>query len=131
MSDHAEESRTTTTGPDFISFQVRDVSASARFYEESLGLTRLPTPNPAAAVFSTGGAAFAVREPFPGVDLDALGQLGGGVGVWFQNEDAAGLHQRLADAGVPIVQEPFDGPFGLQFSLRDPDGYVVTIHSRA
>ncbi|MEU7145913.1 VOC family protein [Nocardia sp. NPDC046473] len=120
----------TTTGPNFISFQVRDKDASARFYEETVGLTRLPALNPGAVVFSAGiGVAFAVRDPFPGVDLDAIGQLGAGIGVWFHNEDTAGLHACLAEAGVPIVQEPFEGAFGLQFAFRDPDGYVVTIHS--
>ena len=122
---------TSTTGPDFVSFQVRDVAASAAFYEEVVGLTRLATPNPQAAVFSAGGVSFAVRDPFPGIDLDAAGQLGAGVGVWFHNKDAEGLHGRLLARGVPIVQEPVDGPFGTQFSFRDPDGYVVTIHSRA
>jgi len=82
-------------------------------------------------VFSAGGVAFAVRDPFPGVDLDAIGALGAGIGVWFHNDDAAALHERLVQRGVPIVQDPFEGPFGLQFSLRDPDGYVVTIHSKA
>jgi predicted enzyme related to lactoylglutathione lyase len=122
---------TTTAGPDFVSFQVRDREASARFYENIVGLTRLSAPNPAAAVFSAGSTSFAVRDPFPGVDLDALGTLGAGVGVWFHNEDAAGLHARLTEQHVPIVQEPVEGPFGLQFSFRDPDGYVVTIHSKA
>ncbi|MGN6126010.1 MAG: VOC family protein [Humibacter sp.] len=121
----------TTAGPDFVSLQVRDREASARFYEHTVGLTRLPVPNPAAAVFSAGGVAFAVRDPFPGVDLDAIGTLGAGVGIWFHNEDAAGLHTRLVEAGVAIVQDPSEGPFGLQFSFRDPDGYVITIHSKA
>ncbi|TWE10367.1 VOC family protein [Rudaeicoccus suwonensis] len=122
---------TATTGPDFVSFQVRNVKTSARFYEETIGLTRLPAPNPAAAVFSAGGVAFAVREPLPGVDLDAISQLGAGVGVWFHNEDATGLHARLTELGVAIVAEPTEGPFGVQFSFRDPDGYVVTVHSKA
>lgn len=121
---------TTTSGPDFISFQVRDRAASTHFYER-LGLAKLPAPNPAATVFSTGGTAFAVRDPFPGVDLDAIGALGAGIGVWFHNPDAAALHDTLAEDGAQITQQPFDGPFGLQFSVRDPDGYVVTIHSKA
>jgi predicted enzyme related to lactoylglutathione lyase len=41
---------------------------------------------------------------------------------------AQALHDRLAAAGVPIVAEPFDGPFGRTFSFRDPDGYVLTAH---
>ena len=55
--------------------------------------------------------------------------LGAGVGMWFHNADVAGLHRRLVDHGVAIVQEPFDGPFGTTFSFRDADGYVVTVHS--
>ncbi|MBB4683924.1 VOC family protein [Amycolatopsis jiangsuensis] len=121
---------TTTSGPDFVSLQVRDREVSAEFYEKKVGLTRL-TANPGAVVFSAGGVVFAVRDPFPGVDLDALGTLGAGVGIWFHNEDAAGLHGRLAGQDVPIVQEPFEGPFGTQFAFRDPDGYVITVHSRA
>lgn len=122
---------TTTAGPTFVSFQVRDTNASASFYEDVVGMHRLPVPNPAAVVFSAGGGvSFAVRDPFPGVDLDA-GPLGTGIGVWFHNPDTAELHARLVAAGVPIVQEPFAGPFGLQFAFRDPDGYVVTVHSDA
>ena len=66
----------TTTGPGFISFQVRDRAVSAEFYDKLVGLTRLPDSNPAATVFSAEGTAFAVRDPFPGVDLDAIPQLG-------------------------------------------------------
>lgn len=120
-----------TSGPNFVSFQVRDRQTSARFYEETVGLNRLPDANPAAVVFSAGDTAFAVRDPFPGTDLDAIAQPGAGIGVWFHNEDTTGLHARLVEQGVPIVQELFDGPFGRQFSFRDPDGYTVTVHSGA
>lgn len=120
-----------TTGPDFVSFQVRDLEASAAFYENVIGLRRVPAPNPEAVVFASAGVAFAVRTPLPGVDLDASVQLGAGIGVWFHDDDTAGLHQKLRDLPVPIVQEPFDGPFGTTFSFRDPDGYVVTVHSKA
>jgi predicted enzyme related to lactoylglutathione lyase len=122
---------TATQGPDFISFQVRDLHASADFYEHTLGLTRLPAANPQAVVFADGPVAFAVRNPFPGVDLDALGRLGAGIGVWFHCQDAHALHRKLEEAGVTIVQEPFDGPFGVTFSLLDPDGYTVTMHDKA
>ncbi|WP_019137720.1 VOC family protein [Cellulomonas massiliensis] len=116
-------------GPDFVSFQVRDLAASADFYERLVGLTRLPAPNPQAAVFSRGGTSFAVRAPLPGVDLDA-GPLGLGVGVWFHDPDAGALHARLVEHGVTVTQEPAEGPFGTTFAFRDPDGYEVTIHSR-
>ena len=41
------------------------------------------------------------------------------------------LHDQLAGRGVTILTDPFDGPFGRTFALRDPDEYAVTIHDAA
>lgn len=118
-----------TSGIDFISIQVRDLEAAGKFYEEIVGLTRSESPNEHAIVFGNSPCVFAVRSPFPGVDLDAIPQLGAGVGIWFQSDDVGGLHQRLVDAGVEIVTPPFMGPFGLTLIFRDADGYQITVHS--
>lgn len=114
------------TGPDFVALQVRDLEASARFYEERLGLQRAEQSPPGAVVFRSEPIPFAVREPL--VDLDAVERLGWGVALWFRGDDAEELCGTLREAGVEIAQEPFDGPFGRTFSLVDPDGYVVTVH---
>lgn len=127
-------SGTSATGPDFVSFQVRDLDRSAAFYTDVIGLPRVPAPNPGAAVFSTGpdSTAFAVRRPFPGVDLDAASPAPGyGIGVWFRSDDPRAAHNRAVAAGATVVQEPFDGPFGTQFAVLDPDGYTVTVHGDA
>ena len=29
---------------------------------------------------------------------------------------------------MPIVQEPYDGPFGRTFALADRDGYKITVY---
>lgn len=114
-------------GPSFISLQVHDLEASARFYEERLGLTRAPVSPPHGVVFTTRPIPFAVREPL--VDLDATDNLGWGVALWLQAEDIEKIHADLVEHGVRIVTEPFDGPFGRTFAFADPDGYVVTLHS--
>ena len=118
----------TVTRPDFIALQVRDLDRAARFYETSLGLRRLPGGPPGAVVFHTTPIYFAVREPLPGVDLEAVARPGLGVALWLRADDAQALHDDLAAAGVPIVAPPFDGPFGRTFTFADPDGYAVTIH---
>lgn len=118
----------TITGPDFLALQVRDLERAAEFYEATVGLTRAAVSPPHAVVFDTR-PAFAVREPAPGVDLEA-GPLGLGVAIWMHDPEAAALHAALASAGVTILQEPFDGPFGTTFVFRDPDGYAVTVHER-
>ena len=62
------------------------------------------------------------------VDLDAVAQPGHGVIVWFRADDAAALHARLIERGIPIVQALADGPFGKKFTFRDLDGYLITVH---
>ncbi|OEV12115.1 VOC family protein [Streptomyces nanshensis] len=119
----------TVTGPDFLGLQVRDLEKSAHFYETQLGLQRAQGAPPHAVVFATEPIAFAVREPLPGVDLDATPRPGLGVVLWLRSDDAQAVHDKLAAAGVEITVAPFDGPFGRTFTFADPDGYAVTVHS--
>jgi predicted enzyme related to lactoylglutathione lyase len=114
------------TGPDFISLQVRDIERAAEFYEQQLGLSRIPGP-PHAIVFGTT-PAFAVRDALPGVDLT---QPGRGIALWMHAPDAAAIHERLVAAGVTITTEPAVGPFGFTFTFADLDGYLVTLHDKA
>lgn len=116
------------TGPDFIALQVRDLEKSATFYEEVVGLARAPFSPPHAVVFDTQ-PTFAVREPSPGVDLEA-GPLGLGVALWLHDPEAVALHATLVAAGAVIAQAPVDGPFGTTFVFQDLDGYLVTVHDR-
>ncbi|HZG91926.1 MAG TPA: VOC family protein [Pseudonocardia sp.] len=119
----------TVTGPDFLALQVRDLERSASFYETRLGLRRRPAGPPGAVVFDTSPIAFAVRDPLPGVDLDAAQPRPGfGVALWLAADDAQSVHDQLADAGVPIAVAPFDSPFGRTFTFIDPDGYAITVH---
>ena len=82
---------------------------------------------PPAVVFVTAPIPFAIRER--AIDLEAGERLGWGVALWLKADDPQALHDRLVDAGVRVVTEPFDGPFGRTFVFADPDGYAVTIHS--
>lgn len=118
----------TVTGPDFIALQVRDIQASAAFYERHLGLVRAPKAPPQAIVFATDPIAFAVREPLPGVDLDAIPRPGAGIALWMHCDDAQSMHDALVGAGVEILSPPRPSPFGTTFAFADPDGYAVTLH---
>lgn len=118
------------SGPGFISLQVRDIDASAAFYEKYLGFTRQDGP-PHAVVFDTKPAAFAVRAAVPGVDLDSVPQLGMGVGIWLHAAQSQRVHDTLVADGVTITSAPIDGPFGRTFTFADPDGYQITLHDRA
>ena len=117
----------TVDGPDFVALQVRDVEAAAAFCEQHLGLRRSPLERPGAVVFDAQPIPFAVREPLPGVDLDA-GRPGLGVALWFRTPDAHALHEQLSAGGVTILSPVADSPFGPTFSFVGPEGYVLTAH---
>ena len=112
-------------GPDFISLQVRDLSASRTFYTELLGLTvdeRFDTPE--VVVFDTNSIPFALSAAK--VSLDQAPQAGWGMTLWIDCEQVDALHARLEAVGTTIITPPSDGPFGRNFVFLDPDGYRIT-----
>lgn len=119
------------TGPDFISLQVRDLTAAQAFYERYLGLVRSPAGPPHAVVFDTEPIAFALRDLVPGTDLDSVAQPGIGAAIWLHATDVQEIHDALVADGHPIASAPIDGPFGRTFTLVDLDGYLITLHDRA
>lgn len=84
---------------------------------------------PGAIVFDTTPIPMAVRRPLPGLDpATATPRPGAGVSIWIAVPDADALHGRMVAAGIEIVVEPADSPFGRHFSFVGPEGYVLTPH---
>jgi predicted enzyme related to lactoylglutathione lyase len=112
-------------GPDFISLQVRNLSASRKFYTETLGLpidSRFDTPD--FVLFDSSTIPFALSQAI--VNLDDVPQPGLGVTLWLDCDQVDELSARLEAAGTTIIKPPFDGPFGRTFIFTDPDGYRIT-----
>ncbi|WP_375383822.1 VOC family protein [uncultured Microbacterium sp.] len=119
------------TGPDFISLQARDLSASQAFYEKYLGLVRAPAGPPHAVVFQTTPITFALRDIVTETDIASGDYPGIGAAIWLHATDVQAIHDVLVSDGHEIVSEPIDGPFGRTFTFADPDGYRITLHDRA
>lgn len=117
-------------GPDFIALQVSHLEESAEFYQKYLGLVRSQSGPPHAVVFETKPIAFALRDLLPGTELGSGTQPGLGVALWLLAPDAQDIHDQLVAAGIPITSAPMDGPFGRTFTFADPDGYLITLHSK-
>jgi len=112
-------------GPDFISLQVRDLSASRSFYTGVLGLTVDPQfDTPEVIVFDSTTIPFALRQST--VNLHEAQQPGWGVALWIDCDNVDELCARMEGAGATIITRPFDGPFGRTFVFADPDGYRIT-----
>jgi predicted enzyme related to lactoylglutathione lyase len=118
-----------TPSPGFISIAVSDAERSAAFYERYLGAIRDTFDFGPGAVAFVGWPTFALSsvrrpgQPEPSPESSPI-QL------WWRASDARALHERVMADGVPILAEPFDGPFGVQFTMADPDGYRVTVYER-
>ncbi len=112
-------------GPDFISLQVRNLSASRVFYTDMLGLTIDPRFNtPDFVLFDSSTIPFALSEAK--VNLDEAPQPGWGMALWIDCDSIDTLWAKLDAAGVTIIKAPYNGPFGRTFVFADPDGYRIT-----
>ncbi|HET8845950.1 MAG TPA: VOC family protein [Ktedonobacteraceae bacterium] len=112
-------------GPDFMSLQVRDLSASRAFYTDILGFTvdeRFDTPE--FVLFETNSIPFALAAAR--VNLDEAPQPGWGMALWIDCDQVDELHATLTAEGATIVTPPYDGPFGRTLVFADPDGYRIT-----
>src|SRR3984893_5833353 len=106
-------------GPDFISMQARDLSASRSFCTETLAFAIEPRFNtPDFVLFDTSTIPFALSEAK--VNLDEAPQPGWGVTLWIDCDHVNELHAKLEGARATILQPPYDGPFGRTFVFADP-----------
>lgn len=98
-----------------------DPDRSQRFYREALGLA-VYREFSAGVVFFLGGA-------FLEVSGTAAAQAGPpGLELWLQVRDVAAEHERLVAAGVPILREPRQEPWGLiEMWVSDPDGVRIVV----
>ncbi len=112
-------------GPDFISLQVRDISASRAFYTQILGFTtdeRFDAPD--FVLFDTTTIPFAISTAK--IDLTSIPQPGLGITLWLDCDNIDELHARLVSSSTTIITPPFNGPFGRTLIFSDPDNYRIT-----
>lgn len=102
-----------------------DPERSRRFYRDALGL----------AVYREFGAADSPGTVFflGGGFLEVSGHSDGapeahGLALWVQVRDLAAEHARLTAAGVRVLREPQQEPWGLhEMWVEDPDGVRLVL----
>src|SRR5215467_2429038 len=109
------------SGPAHVAFVVRDVEASADFYEKKLGFRRDPNTFVAskgkAVSFLSYPVPFAILQAPPGVNLDAMPRPITAPSVWFKASNSQVVHDALVASGGTILRPPTDGRFGRQFTF--------------
>jgi len=113
------------SGPDFITILVSDLEASYNFYKEKCGLNESSEKQPNAHAFDTKPCGFAIRQL---VDNRKIENPGQGIIIWWRTSDATALHNDLKARAVPIFEDLRKSPFGMTFSFKDPDGYIIAVH---
>jgi lactoylglutathione lyase len=108
-----------------------DLRAALAFYGDLLGATvsyEFPGPDgePAYVGLDLGTAHLGI-----GRDADATAGPSERFSLWVYAEDCDAAVERLRGAGVEIVEEPADQPWGERVArVRDPDGNLVIIGQR-
>ena len=101
-----------------------DGARSHRFYGETLGLAVArefgPPDSPGVVYFIGNGLLEVSGRGEPGSHANTA--------LWLQVRDVHAEHRRLGEAGVVIVREPQQEPWGLvEMWLEDPDGVRIVL----
>ena len=101
-----------------------DLDRSQRFYRDVLGLAiyrEFGSPASPGLVFFLGSGFLEVS----GHSADPPGRS---LVIWIQVRDVHAEHERLAAAGVRVIREPTDEPWGLtEMWIEDPDGVRIVL----
>jgi len=101
-----------------------DPARSRRFYRDILGLAiyrEFGRPDDPGLVFFLGQGLLEVA----GRSEEAQAP---GLTIWLQVRDIGAEHQRLRAAGVRVLREPKQEPWGLvELWIEDPDGVPIVL----
>ena len=97
-----------------------DYEASVAFYRDVLGL-HIFREWATGTVFFLGGGLLELSRSAGRVTDDKLS-------LWLHVRDVDAEFNRLAGAGVEVVEAPVDEPWGLREArIRDPDGLMLVL----
>lgn len=107
-----------------VAIYVADTDRSRRFYQDLLGL---PVTSEHAGRVELDVAGLRLLLHPTHVDTTDQNQaFHGRTDVYFATDDVDGEVHKLSEAGVELVQEPTDQPWGERdAAVLDPDGFTV------
>ncbi len=99
-----------------------DPDASLAFYRDALGLA-ISREFPGGTVFFLGSGFLEVSAAPAGAPDGQHDPDAGGLRLWLQVRDLDATHRELLAAGVTVLREPREEPWGLhEMWVSDPDG---------
>ena len=118
------DSATAINGSSFVRVPAIDFVEATNFFEEILGLARIPVSSNEHAVFQLpGGERFEIFGPNNDYDFYYPCPL-----VGFRVNDIRSVRQTLQDKGVTFVNEIYEHPNGgVWCDFRDPEGTLYSL----
>lgn len=114
----------------FIIIYVRDIDQAKTFYTQALGMTYVEAlSSPTFATVRTDAGAMVGLQDATASRLPAgREEQPGGVELSFEVEDVDATWQRWQAAGVDMVTEPMDLPFGRYYMAKDMEGHYLSAY---
>lgn len=112
-------------------FQVADVAATMRWYEENLGFEAFPfpaAPPHAFCILVSGGVEIMLQRLEGQAPLDVYRTRPGGVWhAYLRMDGVQALYEQVRDRpGVVLLERIKRQPYGdTEFVIADPDGHVL------
>ena len=114
-----------------VTLHVHDIQRSVRFYRDTIGLPLhgdvLDVPGMGWAELEVGGGLrLGLHEDKDGIE-EGCRPPGGASGFYFAVPNVDKAIEQLRAAGVRVVDEPADKPYGRDACIEDPDGNVLAL----
>src|SRR5947208_11352592 len=109
-----------------VILHVKDLAKSQAFYTERLGLALVPEQSSPTFVMLAATSTTCI-----GLEDSSANSAAGRPAAFelgFAVDDVDGLYRDWLKAGVTIVKEPADFPFGRAFDALDPDGVSLSLY---
>ncbi len=112
---------------------VRDVEVSSRWYQELLGVTSAHGGKEFEMLMEDGQLLLMLHHldlgEHPAMVAPGEGAAGRGVLLYFSVNDIRAVFERAREMEADLIDEPHVNPKAraLEFSLRDLDGYALTV----
>lgn len=113
-----------------ILIEVRDITASLRFYHDCLGLTVTSRSGDFVTLGSANSGIYLWRKRWGWEKARMPGERNGlGMYPHFDVTNVVTAVHRFKTAGYGIIQEPVTYDWGKEAFVRDPDGYIIALVS--
>ena len=115
---------------------VRDVEQSSRWYQKLLGLTSAHGGSEFEMLMGDDRLQLMLHHrdlvEHPEITDRGEGESGRGVLLYFSVSAVDEVFWRARQMGADVIDEPHENPNAraLEFSLRDPDGYALSVSQR-